>query len=49
MLRKLSLLAALVVLALCTVQGAVAGSKGNGPKNPPSGNAWGQDTWADGR
>jgi hypothetical protein len=48
LLRKLSLLAAVGVLALCVVQGAVAGNKG-GSKNPPNGNAWGQTTWADGR
>ncbi|HEX6699696.1 MAG TPA: hypothetical protein VF101_03115 [Gaiellaceae bacterium] len=47
MLRKLSLLVALVVLALCVVQAAVAGPKNHGG-NSPNGNAWGQTTWADG-
>jgi len=47
LLRKLSLLVALVVLALCVVQAAVAGPKNHGG-NSPNGNAWGQTTWADG-
>jgi hypothetical protein len=48
LLRKLTLLVALVVLALCTVQVALAApNKGKSP----NGNAWawGQDTWNDGR
>jgi hypothetical protein len=47
LLRKLTLLVALVVLALCVVQAAVAAPKNNGG-NRPNGNAWGQTTWADG-
>jgi hypothetical protein len=47
-LRKLTLLVALVVLALCTVQSALAGPKNPGG-NSPNGYAWGQTTWNDGR
>jgi len=48
LLRKLTLLVALVVLALCTVQVALAAPKNHGG-NSPNGNAWGQTTWSDGR
>ncbi|MDX6511225.1 MAG: hypothetical protein QOE36_729 [Gaiellaceae bacterium] len=47
LLRKLTLLVALVVLALCTVQVALAAPKDNGKS--PNGNAWGQTSWSDGR
>ena len=46
-LRKLTLLVAFVVLALCTVQVALAAP--NKAKSPPNGNAWGQTSWSDGR
>ena len=47
LLRKLTLLVALVVLALCTVQVALAAPKDKGKS--PNGNAWGQTSWSDGR
>ena len=48
LLRKLTLLVAFVVLALCTVQVALA-APGNGKAKSPNGNAWGQTSWSDGR
>ena len=48
MLRKLTVLLALVVLALCTVQAALAGPKGH-PGNSPNGSAWGGSGLVDGR
>jgi hypothetical protein len=48
LLRKLTVLLALVVLALCTVQVALAGPKNNGG-NTPNGNAWGASGLVDGR
>ena len=48
MLRKLSVLLALVVLALCMVQVALAGSKGHSDHSP-NGKAWGGSGLVDGR
>jgi hypothetical protein len=47
LLRKLTLLVAFVVLALCTVQVALAAPKDKGKS--PNGNAWGQIGLVDGR
>lgn len=47
-LRKLTVLLALFVLALCTVQAALAGPKGH-PGNSPNGSAWGGSGLVDGR
>ena len=46
LLRKLTLLVAFVVLALCVVQVALAAP---GKAHSPNGNAWGQTSWSDGR
>ena len=47
-LRKLSVLLTLVVLALCTVQVALAGPKGH-PGNSPNGSSWNGSGLVDGR
>jgi len=48
-LRKLSVLLALVVLALCTVHAALAGPNGHHPGNSPNGSSWGGSGLVDGR
>ena len=48
LLRKFTLLAALVVAALSLTQVAVAGNKGNNGHSP-NGNAWGGSGLVDGR
>ena len=50
MLRKLTLLLALVVLSLCVAQAALAGNaKSQYGNSSPNGNAWGQSALVDGR
>jgi hypothetical protein len=48
LLRKLAVLLALVVLALCTVQAALA-APNHHPGNSPNGSAWGGSGLVDGR
>ena len=51
-LRKLSVLLAVVVLALCTVQVALAGPNGHHPGNSPNGpngSSWNGSGLVDGR